>query len=265
MSGRTGRVYLVGAGPGDPELLTLKAVKALGAADVILVDELVNRAVLAHAPAHARIIEVGKRGACRSTPQALIERLMLAEARAGRTVVRLKGGDPCLFGRAGEEQAALARAGIAVEIVNGVTAGIAAPTALGIPVTHRDACRGVIFVTGHASAREAPDWQALAATGLTLIIYMGVARLALIVEELLAAGLAAATPVAVIENATLPAQRSITSTLRDAAAAVARAGLASPAIVVIGEVVAMAVPLSLNRIARAPRRAATGRPAAGSR
>ena len=144
-----GKVWLVGAGPGDPELLTLKAVKAIANADVILVDDLVSEDVLAHASTTARIIPVGKRGGCRSTSQALIERLMIREARAGNNVVRLKGGDPCMFGRAGEEQSRLQAAGINVEIISGVTSGIAGPASCGIPVTHRDVAPGVIFVTGH--------------------------------------------------------------------------------------------------------------------
>ena len=162
-----GKVYLVGAGPGDPELLTLKAVRAMRAADVLLVDDLVSDEVLAYANASARIVYVGKRGGCKSTPQVFIERLMINEARQGRTVVRLKGGDPFVFGRGGEECESLHAAGIECVIVNGITAGLAAPTALGIPLTHRDICHGAIFVTGHAGdeAATAPNWQALVEIG----------------------------------------------------------------------------------------------------
>ena len=199
-----GKVWLVGAGPGDPELLTVKATRVIALGDVIFIDDLVNRAVLDYAQPAARIVAVGKRGGCRSTPQAMIERLMMREARAGLTVVRLKGGDPCLFGRGGEEQATLLRAGIDVEIVNGITAGIAAPTAFGIPVTHRDAAPGVIFVTGHTRDGATPNWAALAATGLPLVIYMGVARAREIAAQLVAAGMAASTPVAAISHATTP-------------------------------------------------------------
>src|SRR5712692_3277224 len=132
-----GKVFLIGAGPGDPELMTLKAARALGAADVVLVDELVNRGCLAHARSDAKVIEVGKRGGCKSTPQVFIEKLMVTFARTGQTVARLKGGDPFVFGRGGEEMQALAAEGIEVVVIPGITAGIGVPAALGIPVTHR--------------------------------------------------------------------------------------------------------------------------------
>ena len=236
---RAGKAYLVGAGPGDPELLTLKAVKAIRAADVMLVDDLVSNEVLAFARADARIIYVGKRGGCKSTPQEFIERLMIAEAKQGRTVVRLKGGDPFVFGRGGEECDALLAAGIECEIVNGITAGLAAPTALGIPLTHRDVCHGAIFVTGHAGddATTAPDWHALAATGLPLVIYMGVSRCEIIQRDLLDAGMSASMPVAVIQNATRRDQRSIVTTLQDLAGDIHASGIGSPAIMVVGETV----------------------------
>ena len=182
-----GKVYLVGAGPGDPELLTLKAVKAMRAAHVMLVDDLVSDEVLAFANPETRIVYVGKRGGCKSTPQEFIERLMIAEARQGRIVVRLKGGDPFVFGRGGEECESLRAADIECEIVNGITAGLAAPTALGIPLTHREHCHGAVFVTGHAGddAATVPNWQALVATGLPLVIYMGVSRCQSIQQDLL--------------------------------------------------------------------------------
>jgi uroporphyrin-III C-methyltransferase len=234
-----GRVYLVGAGPGDPELLTLKAVKALRAADVLLVDDLVSDDILAYANPQARIVHVGKRGGCKSTPQEFIERLMIAEAKQGRIVVRLKGGDPFVFGRGGEECAALRAAGSDCEIVNGITAGLAAPTALGIPLTHRELCHGAIFVTGHAGedATTAPDWRALVATGLPLVIYMGVSRCESIQRDLLAAGMRAAMPIAVIQNATRSDQRSIVTTLLELAGDIHAAGIGSPAIMVVGETV----------------------------
>jgi uroporphyrin-III C-methyltransferase len=234
---RPGQVYLVGAGPGDPELLTLKAVRALAAADVVLIDDLVNRAVLEHARPGTRVVEVGKRGGCKSTPQAFIEQLMIREARRGQVVVRLKGGDPFIFGRGGEECSALAAAGIAVQVINGITAGLAAPSSLGIPLTHRAACRGVAFVTGHTQNGAAVDWRALAGSGLTLVIYMGMANFAAITDGLLAAGVATSMPVAVIHNATLPSQLTLVTTLGAAAARIAQEGLASPSIVVVGEVV----------------------------
>ena len=235
---RAGRVTLVGAGPGDPELLTLKAVRALREADVILVDDLVDRRVLEHAPATARIIDVGKRGGCKSTPQEFIHRLLLREARAGRCVVRLKGGDPFVFGRGGEERDALREAGIAVEVVPGVTSGIAAPQAIGIPVSDRRHAQGVIFVTGHAQQdRDEPDWAALARTGMTLVIYMGVAHCARIATRLVAGGLAVDTPAAAIQHAHTPQQRSVVATIGTLADAIASAGLGSPAILVVGSVV----------------------------
>ena len=237
-----GRVMLVGAGPGDPELLTLKAVRALGAADVILIDDLVNRAVLEHARAHARVIPVGKRGGCTSTPQAFIERLMLAEARAGQCVVRLKGGDPFLFGRGGEEMEHLRAAGIEVEVVPGITSGLAAATSAGFSVTHREASPGVIFVTGHEKdeAHERIDWALLAKSRLTLVVYMGVANAARISAALIDGGLPAATPVAAVQSATLPQQKVARGPLGTLPQWLAARGIASPAILVIGQVAACA-------------------------
>jgi uroporphyrin-III C-methyltransferase len=236
MSRAAGKVWLVGAGPGDPELLTLKAARALGEADVVLVDDLVDRAVLAHAHPGARVIEVGKRAGCRSTPQAFIERLLVRLARRGLTVVRLKGGDPFVFGRGGEEALALAAAGVACEVVSGVTAGIAAPAAAGIPVTHRGLARGVTFVTAHTREGGGPDWAALAATGATLVVYMGASRIAQICAALAAAGLAPDTPAAAVENGTLPGQKTVRATLATLPGLACAAALASPAVIVIGEV-----------------------------
>jgi uroporphyrin-III C-methyltransferase len=235
-----GRVYLVGAGPGDPELLTIKAVKAIALADVLLVDDLVNPAVLEHARAGARVVPVGKRGGCQSTAQAFIEKLMVAEARAGRCVVRLKGGDPFIFGRGGEERAHLVAAGIAVEVINGISSGLAAPSAIGIPLTHRDWSAGAIFVTGHEradGAGQAPDWAALAATGLTIVIYMGVARCRQIQAALMAGGKAGSTPVAVIQSATGEGQAQLITTLDKLGDDLQASGIASPAIIVVGDVV----------------------------
>ena len=172
-----GKVTLVGAGPGDPELLTVKAVKAIRAATVLLVDDLVGDEVVALASPTARIVHVGKRGGCKSTPQAFIEKLMVMAAREGEDVVRLKGGDPFIFGRGGEEVEHLQAAGVRVEVVNGITAGLAAVTSLGVPLTHRAHAHGVVFVTGHARGdSHGTDWRALAATAqsarLTLVIYL---------------------------------------------------------------------------------------------
>jgi uroporphyrin-III C-methyltransferase len=233
---RPGKVYLVGAGPGDPELLTLKAVRVLGIADVVLVDELVNRAVLVHVREGARVVRVGKRGGCKSTPQEFIERLLVAEAKAGRTVVRLKGGDPFIFGRGGEEIEALARSGIECEVVNGITSGLAAATAAGVPLTHRSHAQGVIFVTAHAAPGRGPDWHALAASRMTIVVYMGVARAQAVQHDLIGAGLPRSTPVLVVENATLVRERQIRTTLERLSDALTAHDIASPAVMVIGEV-----------------------------
>lgn len=233
---RAGKVYLVGAGPGDPELLTIKAARVLGEADVVLVDDLVNRAILVHAREDARVVKVGKRGGCKSTPQAFIERLMIAEAKAGHTVVRLKGGDPFIFGRGGEEAEALARAGIECRVVNGITSGLAAATSAGVPLTHRRTAQGAIFVTAHVSGTDEPDWAALVSTRMTLVVYMGVARSGAIQNALLAAGLAPTTPVLVVENASLPGERQLRTHLDRLAADIAEREIVSPAVMVIGEV-----------------------------
>ena len=234
-----GSVALVGAGPGDPELLTLKAVRAIRRATVLLVDDLVGDGVLRYARRSARIIHVGKRGGCKSTPQAFIQKLMLTEARRGERVVRLKGGDPMVFGRGGEEADELRAHGIEVEIVNGITAGLAAATALGVGLTHRDHAHGVIFVTGHARADGSPlHWPTLAAAaaqGLTLVVYMGVASVEALQAGLLGA-LGAGTPAAVLQNVSLATQRHAVCTLGTLARTIAAEGLESPAIIIVGDV-----------------------------
>ena len=237
----TGKVTLVGAGPGDPELLTLKALKAIQSATVLLVDDLVSREVVAHAPKDARVVYVGKRGGCKSTPQAFIEKLMVMAAREGEHVVRLKGGDPFIFGRGGEEVAHLRDAGIQVEIVNGITSGLAAATSLGVPLTHREHAHGVVFLTGHAQkGAESLDWKSLAAAArdarLTLVIYMGVSSAARIQQELLT-GLPGSTPVAIVQRASQPDQRHAVTTLGELAATIEREGLGSPSVMVVGDVV----------------------------
>lgn len=233
----SGKVWLVGAGPGDPELLTLKAAKALAQAEVVLIDDLVNPQVLEHCPA-ARVMRVGKRGGCRSTPQDFIQRLMLRYARQGRRVVRLKGGDPCIFGRGGEEAAWLEARGVCCELVNGITSGLAAATNCGIPLTLRGISRGVTLVTAHTQDDSEPNWSALAQSGTTLVVYMGVARLGEVRDGLLAGGMRAGMPVALIENASLPEQRECRSSLARMQADAQAFGLRSPAILVIGEVAA---------------------------
>jgi uroporphyrin-III C-methyltransferase len=234
-----GQVTLVGAGPGDPELLTVKAIKAIRAATVLLVDDLVGEGVLRYARKHARIVHVGKRGGCASTPQAFIEKLMISQAQQGERVVRLKGGDPSIFGRSGEEIEHLQAAGVQVSVVNGITAALAAATTLGVPLTHRDHARGVMLVTGHAKeGGQVPHWPTLAAAaaqGLTLVIYMGVSQL-----DAIAAGLALAlpahTPAALVQSASTDAERRLVCTLGSLVACAAEAGIESPAILFVGEV-----------------------------
>ncbi|PUE49036.1 uroporphyrinogen-III C-methyltransferase [Limnohabitans sp. 2KL-1] len=236
-----GRCTLVGAGPGDPELLTLKAVKAIASATVLLVDDLVNDEVLAHASPNARIVHVGKRGGCKSTPQAFIDKLMITAVQEGEHVVRLKGGDPFIFGRGGEEVEHLRQAGIDVQVVNGITSGLAGMSSLGAPLTHREHAHGVVFVTGHAKPGDSgTDWAQLANTArqakLTLVIYMGVSSLARICQGLLQ-GLPAHTPVAIVQHASLPTQREALTTLDQLLDTVQREGLLSPSVIVVGDVV----------------------------
>jgi uroporphyrin-III C-methyltransferase len=239
-SNARGHVTLVGAGPGDPELLTIKALKAIQQATVVLVDDLVNDEIVAFAPASARIVYVGKRGGCKSTPQSFIEKLMVTAALEGENVVRLKGGDPFIFGRGGEEMEALQAAGVRVSVVNGITAGMAAVSSLGVPLTHREFAHGVVFVTGHAKpGSSGTDWRALSHTArqakLTLVVYMGVSGAASIQSELLH-GLRADTPVAIIQNASLPTQRHAVCMLVDLASTIAHEALASPSVIVVGDV-----------------------------
>ena len=234
-----GHVCLVGAGPGDPDLLTIKAVRAIRRATLLLVDDLVSDAVLRYARESARIVHVGKRGGCASTPQAFIEKLMATEALKGEHVVRLKGGDPFVFGRGGEEAENLRALGIAVDVVNGITSGLAAATALGVPLTHRAHAHGVIFVTGHPRGDDAglhwPTLGAAAAQGLTLVIYMGVATAASVQSGLLQA-LGPQTPVAVVQHASLPQQRQVLCALDELANTIACEQLGSPAIIIVGDV-----------------------------
>ena len=227
-----GKVFLIGAGPGDPQLMTLKAARTLWLADVVLIDALVNRGCLAHARPDARIIEVGKR-AGGGTAQGFIEKVMVQTAKSGRTVARLTGGAPFVFGRGGEELSALLEAGIEVEVIPGITAGIGVPAALGIPLTHRDLAHGVTFVTGHGAD---VDWRALAQSNTTLVIYMGLRNLGKITAALKTAGMDGSTPACVIENGTLGNQRQVVTTLGKLSAA----GFQGPALIVIGAVVGLA-------------------------
>ena len=237
--GSSGRVALVGAGPGDADLLTLKAVRMIRRATVVLADDLVSNSVLRFVRRSARIVHVGKRGGCASTPQAFIEKLMAAEALKGERVVRLKGGDPFIFGRGGEEAEHLRAQGIEVEVVNGITSGLAAATALGAPLTHRDHAHGVIFVTAHSREGSAPlDWPTLgaaAAQGLTLVIYMGVAAIEAVQCGLLQS-MPGQTPAAVVQSVSLPHQRHAVCTLATLAATTREEALASPSIIIVGNV-----------------------------
>ena len=235
-------IYLVGSGPGDPSLFTVKGVRCVQEADAVVYDRLAPQALLAYARPEAELHYVGKKPKETSMPQEEINTLLVKLGRAGKTVVRLKGGDPYVFGRGGEEAQALARAGLTFEVVPGITSGIAAPAYAGIPVTHRGVSTSVAFVTGHedpAKGEPDVDWGRLANGVETLVLYMGVGRLAEISAELVSAGRSPETPVACIRRGTLPEQKTVTGTLGDIAEKVAEANLKPPAITVIGDVVAL--------------------------
>ncbi|MHB8417017.1 MAG: uroporphyrinogen-III C-methyltransferase [Myxococcales bacterium] len=231
----TGWVHLVGAGPGDPELLTLKAARLLAAADVVVHDRLVHPAVLSMARPGARLTFAGKQGGRRHVAQDDINRLLVREARAGREVVRLKGGDPFVFGRGSEEAMALREAGIPFDVVPGVTSGVAAPACAGIPLTHRGVASSVTFATARLGAGEA-DWRRLAAAD-TLVLFMCGQKLEASASALAAAGKPPRTPCAVVEAGSWERQRAVTGTLSTIATRAARVG--SPALLVVGEVVAL--------------------------
>lgn len=235
-----GSVWLVGAGPGDPGLLSVLALHALDRADVVVFDALVDRRILDLARSGAVLEDAGKRGGRPSPRQPDISARLIRLARDGARVLRLKGGDPCVFGRGGEEALALAAAGVPFRIVPGITAGIGGLAYAGIPVTHRDIASAVTFVTGHDRAGAVPDsvdWEALARGSPVIVLYMGLPNLDRIAARLIAAGRSADEPVAVISRATTPAQRVVVATLADAAAQAAAARLDAPTLVVIGEVV----------------------------
>ena len=236
---RPGVVYLVGAGPGDPGLMTVRGAELVASADMILHDRLIPAQALSGAREDAEIAYVGKRPGESDVRQPEIERVMIEHARAGRSVVRLKGGDPFVFGRGGEEAEALAEAGISFEVVPGVTAGVAAPAYAGIPVTHRDDASAVAFVTGHEDPSKdgsAIDWESLARFPGTLVLYMGVRRLGEIVERLIAAGRQADEPAAVVEWGTTARQRTVQAFLSELPDAVGRAQIKPPAIILVGAV-----------------------------
>jgi uroporphyrinogen III methyltransferase/synthase len=238
----SGVVYLVGAGPGDPGLMTRRSLELIAGADAILYDRLVARSALDGAPSHAELHYVGKEPGAPAMEQELISALLVELGRTGKRVVRLKGGDPFVFGRGGEEAEALAAAGVRFEVVPGVTAGVAAPAYAGIPVTHRELASAVAFVTGHEDPGKdgsALDWDALARFPGTLVFYMGVRNLPLIAERLRAGGRPGDEPAAVVARGTLPGQRSASGTLADIAERVAAAGVGPPAVTLVGPVAAL--------------------------
>ena len=257
------RVFLVGAGPGDPGLMTQRSLELIAAADSILYDRLIPDGALAGARDDADLRYVGKRPGGESMPQDQINELLVELGRAGRSVVRLKGGDPFVFGRGGEEAQALADAGVPFEVVPGVTAGLAAPAYAGIPVTHRDESSAVALVTGHedpAKDESALDWAALAAFPGTLVLYMGVGRLGQIAERLMASGRAPDEPAAVVERGTLPDQRTLVATLSEIAERAVHEGVRAPAVTVVG-----AVARARERLAWLERRPLYGRTVAVTR
>ncbi len=235
---RPGKVYLVGAGPGDPELLTVKALRVLQAADVVLYDRLVDPRIVALARPSAERLFVGKESGFHSVPQDQINALLVDAACAGRTVVRLKGGDPYVFGRGGEEAEALFARGIAFEVVPGITAACGISAYAGIPLTHRDHAQACVFVTGHLKDGSVDlDWNALARPRQTVVIYMGLQALPAACRELIAHGLAPATPMALVESGTTARQRVVTGTLATMPAIVQGSGLRPPTLAIVGEVV----------------------------
>lgn len=237
-----GKVWLVGAGPGDAELISVKALRLLKSADVVVYDRLVCAALIAEARADAILIDVGKRPGHHPVPQQKIEQILCYQAAQGRKVVRLKGGDPFIFGRGGEELLALKAAGIAAEVVPGITAAAACAAASGFPLTHRGVADKVSLVTAqYGDQRDRTDWRALAGDGAgTLVFYMGLSSAASIQQQLLAHGMSALTPVALVENGSTAVQRSIYCTLKTLSATVCEQNLQSPCLIVVGKVVALA-------------------------
>ncbi len=246
-----GRVILVGAGPGAADLLTLRAVRAIVAADVIVHDGLVGADVMAMVPATARLVSVAKRRDRHTMQQADIGALLVAEALAGHVVVRLKGGDPFIFGRGGEEVEACDAAGVAVEVIPGVSSALGAAAAAQMPLTHRDHASIVSFVAGECRGLAEQNWVGLAGKGRTLVIYMGVTGADRIAEKLMADGLAPDTPIAIIERATLPTMRVLRSLLADLGGTVARETVQSPALIIVGDVARLGNAAALTSITKA--------------
>ncbi|HNI82606.1 MAG TPA: uroporphyrinogen-III C-methyltransferase [Rhodocyclaceae bacterium] len=237
---RPGWVYLVGAGPGDAELLTLRAARLLLEADALVYDNLVSKEVLACVPAGTARYYVGKKASNHSLPQEGINALLVSLAREGRRVVRLKGGDPFIFGRGGEEVEELVEAGIPFEVVPGITAASGIGAYAGIPLTHRDHAQSCVFVTGHLKDGTVDlDWDMLARPKQTLVFYMGITRLTDICSQLIAHGLAPTTPAAVVRHGTSPDQRVVTADLATLPEAVKRAGITPPALTLVGSVVSL--------------------------
>ncbi|MDE2454630.1 MAG: uroporphyrinogen-III C-methyltransferase [Burkholderiales bacterium] len=248
-----GRVYLVGAGPGDPDLLTLRAARLLAQAEVVVLDHLVSPEVLELIAPDAERLYAGKERNHHTLKQEEINELLVRLARQGRRVVRLKGGDPFVFGRGGEEMQALAAAGIAFEVVPGITAACGVSAYAGIPLTHRDHAQSCTFVTGHLKDGSADlDWTALARPRQTLVIYMGLSALAQICSRLVEHGLPSTLPAAVVENGTLREQRVVSATLADLAAEVEAAGLVAPCLIIVGEVVRLRNTLAWRESAALP-------------
>jgi len=231
------RVYLVGAGPGDPDLLTLKAARLIARADVVVHDGLVDAAIMAMINPSARLISVAKSRSKHSVPQEGINDILVREARAGGCVVSLKGGDPFIFGRGGEEAEACRDAGIEVEVIPGISAAMGGAAGAMLPLTHRDAASAVTFVAGQCKGLTDQNWAGLAGKGRTLVIYMGVATASDITEKLICDGLSPDTPVAVLERATRPDARAMRTILTDLGDMIAREDVKSPAIIVVGDVV----------------------------
>jgi uroporphyrin-III C-methyltransferase len=251
MSAKSGRVVLVGAGPGAADLLTLRAVRALEQADVVVHDGLVGADVMALVPSAARLVSVAKRRDRHTMQQEAIGDLLVAEAQAGNIVVRLKGGDPFIFGRGGEEVAACHAAGVAVDVIPGVSSALGGAAAALMPLTHRDHASIVSFVAGECRGLADQNWVGLAGKGRTLVIYMGVTGADRIAEKLIADGLAPDTPIAILERATLPGMRVLRSLLADLGGLVAREAVISPALIIVGDVATLGDDAAISNLTKA--------------
>ncbi|MDZ7588618.1 MAG: uroporphyrinogen-III C-methyltransferase [Parasphingorhabdus sp.] len=251
-TGPSGKVFLVGAGPGSPDLLTVRAARLIGDAAVIVHDGLVSGDILALAKPHARMISVAKQRSRHSMAQDQINALLIAQALAGHDVVRLKGGDPFIFGRGGEEAEACRAAGVAVEIIPGISAALGCAAQAQIPLTHRDAASAVTFVAGQCKGLSDQNWAGLAGHGRTLVIYMGIANADAIAEKLIADGASPALPVAVLENGTRSDFRALRTLLADLGDMVRRERVKSPALLVVGEVAARGKAQDMLLLARQP-------------